>query len=302
MKKYLIPAVSAGCLLVSGTVLAEVRYDGFASIYAGTTMDDDERLYGVDDRVDFITIEGARFNYNHSVGMWDLSWQAVYGNLQKDLNLGGMSVPSEGEKVTGVGIDASRDWFSFRLGYTMAEGAFHAELVPLSPLFSDSNAFNPLQLNEDDSFFMSAGVFIDYQDWLVNAEVVQFEAENSLSPKTDTYYLMFGKRIGEFTLLYTYSEHEEAYEFYAINTSPELIANPSAGMRSVCGSGSHELIRHCVSNQEGENSIHSLTVRWNFHAAAALKIDYTNRGRDGVNGLGSDDSGKLFTVGVDLVF
>ena len=381
--------ILAGSFLVTSSAIAEIRFNGFASIYAGMTFDDDESLYGYNDDiefkpetlfglqamadlgdgltataqliargeddfdaefewayftysvndnfdvsvgrlripffkyseyldvgyaypwartprdvydVDFNTMEGARFNYNHSVGMWDLSWQAVYGSLQTDLSIGGNLLSSEAEKITGLSLDGTRDWFSFRLGYTIAELTFQAGLEPLAPLFANPADFDAVQPKEDDGYFASAGVFIDYEDWLINAEVVQYEAEDNLSVKTDAFYLMFGKRLGEFTLAYTYSENDESNEFDAVNSIPQVIPNPNPGTELICGATAREFVRNCVINQENENNTHSVTLRWNFHAAAALTFDYTNRERDVTNGRSVDESDKLFTVGVDLVF
>ena len=247
-------------------------------------------------------MEGARLNYYHNAGMWDFAWQGFYGNLDTDLTIDGRDLPSKAKDIVGFSVDATRDWLSFRLGYTIAEVSIFAGLEALAPLFANPRDFDAVQALEDDGYFASAGVFIDYQDWLINAEIVQYEPEDSSVVKTDAYYAMLGRRFDEITLAYTYSVSEGSNDFSAVNSIPSVIPNPRPGTEALCGQTAREFVRNCVISAESDDTTHSLTFRWNFLPGAAFTADYTTRKRDIAVDRTADRTDKLFTVGVDLVF
>lgn len=391
MKKltYTLLTLPALCYACNATADPNIRFNGFASVYAGMTTDDDETLYGFDDSVDFRpasvfgiqatsnlgeglsataqilargiddfdaqfewayltyslndemdisagrmrlplfkyseyldvgyaftwartpqdvygisfnNFEGLRFNYTTTAGAWDLAWQAVYGSSETDLNISGQNIPSDLESILGVSLDATYDWLSLRLGYTIADTTIDAGVESLAPLFTNLQAFDDLQADEDSSYFVSAGAFIDYNDWLVNAEVIQFESEDNFAPKTDAFYVMLGRRFDSITVAYTYSEADESNEYDVIDSIPGVIPTPDPGREAICGSTARDFVANCVIAAENENSTHNIAVRWDFHPSAALTVDYTNREFDLRNNAASDQSDKLLSVGIDLVF
>ncbi len=387
-KTYLSLIMTAG-LLAAPLANAEVRFNGFASIYAGMTLDDDESLYGYDDDIsfkpeslfglkatadladgltataqvlargsedfeakfewayltytvndnvdvsagrlripffkyseyldvgyafpwartprdvydiDFNTMEGARINYSNSFGYWDVGIQGVYGNLESKIEVAGAARDTKVQGITGVSLDMTRDWFSFRLGYTIADVSIDTGIAPLRPLFVNGNDFNDFEILDDSGYFGSAGFFIDYEDWLVNAEMVEWEPEDSLVAKTKSYYIMLGKRFDDITVAYTYSGNEESNDFSAVNSIPGFIPNPAPGTEPFCGASAQDYVRNCVISQENENNTHSVAMRWNFHPSASFTLDLTKRDVDISNGRASNASDTLLSAGVDLVF
>lgn len=389
MNKKHLSLLMATSLCVVPLAKAEVRFNGFASIYAGMTLDDDEFLYSYDDDIsfkpeslfglqatadlgegltataqvlargsedfdakfewayltytindnfdvsagriripffkyseyldvgyafpwartprdvydiDFNTMEGARLNYTNSFGYWDVSIQGVYGNLEADIEVAGAPRPTKVDGISGLSLDMTRDWFSFRLAYTIADVTIDTGVAALQPLFVNPTDFDNVQIFEDGGYFGSAGFFVDYQDWLINAEIIEWEPEDSLVAKTNAFYVMLGKRFDDITVAYTYSGNEESNDFSAVNSIPGFIPNPAPGTEPVCGASAQDYVRNCVISQENENNTHNVAVRWNFHPSASLTLDLTKRDVDISNGRVSNASDTLLSAGVDLVF
>lgn len=389
MNKNQLAILAAFGVVMAPVAEAEIRFNGFASIYAGMTLDDDESLYDYDDDIsfkpeslfglqatadltegltataqllargsddfdakfewayltytlndnfdvsagrlripffkyseyldvgyafpwartprdvydiDFNTMEGARLNYTNSFGYWDVAVQGVYGNLDTNLFIAGADRASKLDGISGISVDMTRDWFSFRLGYTIADVSVDAGLAALAPLFVNPSDFDDVQILDDSGYFGSAGVFVDYQDWLVNAEIVQYEAEDSILPTNDAFYIMLGKRFDDITVAYTYSGFETENKYGAVSSIPGFIPNPAPGTEPVCGATAQDYVRNCVITQESKYNTHSMAVRWNFHASASFTLDLTKRDADIVSGRPSSDSDTLLSAGVDLVF
>ncbi|MCV2886311.1 porin [Aestuariibacter sp. AA17] len=290
-------SVSAGRLRIPFFKYSEYLDVGYAFPWARTPRD----VYGIN----FNNMEGFRANYNTNFGYWDVELQAIYGVIDEDIEFNGFILPTEAEDLMGASINVTRDWFSFRLGYSTADMTLATSIDAFEPFFASFNRldiFNDIQTKDDHGYFGNIGFFIDYEDWVVNTEYVNYGIRGSFGEDTSAYYAMVGRRFGEMMISYTYSENERNNDYDVADSIPAAIPNPNPPSVPVCGATAASFFRNCVFIQESENSTHNVTFRWNFHPAASFTIDYTNQEYDKLEGMPSDVSNKLVTMGIDLVF
>lgn len=283
--------VSAGRIRIPFYKYSEFLDVGYAYPWARTPQD----VYGTN----FNTMEGLRFNYNAVYGQWDAAWQLVHGRMEDDISIGGASFTASITGITSISLDLSKDWLAFRLGYTQGDVSMDTGLEAAAPLFGSSAIFNDVLIAGDYGYFANVGVFIDYNDWLFSMEAIEYTVEDSLIGVEESFYVMLGKRFGDFTLSYTYSEAESSNDFSAADN---IVADVGPLDPACPVTTTADFFRACVIDGERKNDVNSLTLRWDFSPGAALKVDYSMQDYSRLNNASSNVSNDLLSVGVDLVF
>jgi hypothetical protein len=375
MKNTLAAAIIVALGATSTSAFADTRINGFASIVAGTTSDEDKSLFGYDDTLSFkpeskfalqvtsdlgeglsataqimsrgandfssefewayisyeinensqinlgklripfyrysdfldvgyaynwirppstvyslsfSTYEGASYVYNSSIGMVDSSVQVLYGAYRGDVTVITPNDKAAIDGITGVNWTLTYDWLTARIAYLAAETSIDTSanegLTALKTNLSGfglTNVADDLTISEDDGTFFGVGFSIDYNNFIVDAEMTSIEVADSLIADQSQAYVTLGYRIDQWTFLTTVESRTDEFDSSRYGQAPGALGAAVDGT---------------LKSLEFERDIFSVGARYNFHPSAALKFDYTTREDEG------EDSINVLSVGVDLVF
>lgn len=249
----------------------------------------------------FSTFDGVSIVNNHTLGDWDSSIQAIYGSYDGSVNLLSNEDPAELNNMMGVNWTVSYDWLTARAVYMVAETSISFDNNPdpdqilnkgislVGAVFPE--AADSLVVSEDNGSFFGLGLSVDYNNFLVDAEFTTVEVEDSIVATQEQYYVSVGYRFDTYTV-YAITEHRE--DKNDDNYSSQLpAALPLSADLTVYPQATYQAL---LASQEEERDAFTVGVRYNFHPAAALKVDYTSYD---VKGVGESN---LLSVGVNLVF
>ena len=139
-----------------------------------------------------------------------------------------------------------------------------------------------VQLSGDGQYYY-LGASIDYNDWLMTAEYADYGIKDTGDTFNEVYYVMAGKRINEYTLLYTYEKYDEPED-------RSSLSGFSAPAQAIGMAVMDELLTNKFTTQ-------TVSLRYDFHSNAAFKVDVfstkPNLSSESVTGM---------SFGVDLVF
>lgn len=290
------------------------RYSDFLDVgYAYTWARPSQTVYSLV----FSTFDGVSIVNNHTIGDWDSTVQAIYGSYQGDIDLVSDGDDAALHNMMGVNWTLSYDWFTARAVYMQANTSISFENEPyeqdatdasgnviidelgntvkiqaLNSAIASVSAYVPevtdkLIVKDDLGSFFGLGFSIDYNNILLDAEFTTVDVENSIVATQEQYYVSIGYRFDDITI-YAMTEHSEDEN----DDSYQVSFPASAEVEQLIQEGYEALL-------ESQNEIiDGLTVgfRYNFHPAAALKVNYTNFDQTNVGKRG------LLSVGVNVVF
>ncbi|MET1254713.1 hypothetical protein [Aliikangiella maris] len=129
------------------------------------------------------------------------------------------------------------------------------------------------------------GGSINYSNFIVDYEASEYVVDKSADAPNETYYIALGYRFSDYIVTVHTEEFKQINDndFLAKVTNPILI-NTGQTIQSALGTRNM--------------SINGITLRYNFHPSAALKIDYFS-GDDERPNVGDF---KFFSIGVDLIY
>ena len=251
--------------------------------------------------------EGLSFLYKRPVGNWFLTSQIGYGRNQDEIELFS-NLPSQkidSQDIVTIDARLSLDWLTLRAG--------HYSSTTSAPKLSqnDINAFlsrfivtaGPQQIDllanlseeeklgllvQDVKFeFNSLGLSLDKANVIVVAEFAKADFSFSRIDPFEAYYYTLGYRIkGVLTPSFTYSKVKD--DPGAHDVVGRLGPLPAPAVAAVNGFLGTDLDR--------KSQIFSL--RYDFHNAAALKLEYVHQENDAPGGLKSES----FVAAVDIAF
>lgn len=134
-----------------------------------------------------------------------------------------------------------------------------------------------------DGLYFYYGFDIDYDDWLATYEYAEYGIKDAGDSINEVYYFTFGKRFDEFVVSITTGEYEQPIDQSHINALAPIAQPVAAALKA------NLAIQQYTLDQ--------LSVRYNFHPAAAFKLDLFVWDPQK---SGEDLTG--FSVGMDLVF
>lgn len=255
-------------------------------------------------RILLLSFDGVDTLYRMNHGDWSSTWQFFYGNEDEDIEsvLIGETIPTEANAFTGINVTLSNDWLTLRGGFVSTditqglpsalENFYDNVLTPAG--FGDVVAEWDIR-EEKNAEYLAFAAIIDYNDWLFTAEYTQVEWDRpNIILNDEAWFVMAGRRFGDFTVHLTYAQREDDPEFEA-NTIPE--AHPL-----------HGVFDGIISNAgNSEDTTITAGVRYDIEAGVALKFEVSRNERDIAEPLfpGHDsplDDGTLINFGVDLVF
>lgn len=161
-------------------------------------------------QVQLSNYEGADIVYNLPLSFATLSFQLAGGIAKnRDYYIYDEEFDIDYDNVFGSSVSlATNDFGTFRVGYVEADidtdisGSF-------TDIFGNPGTATLLALDKDKGKFTSIGYQYDNGTWLTANEWTSRVIENDGSNSTDSFYLMGGRRFGDFLAHVTYAQLDE---------------------------------------------------------------------------------------------
>lgn len=235
-------------------------------------------------------IEGISLYRMAQLGDFESSLQLLWGSFSGGITLAGSAADARIDNIAGITWELERDWFSFRAAYLSGKSTIEAPA--LSPLFAGltqaglGGLVAALDFNDDTSEFIGLGVTLDQGDWVLITEYNRIDVKDSFFAKRENYYLSLGYRLDAVTPFVSFEreDHRSKSELYQpfVSVLPEALLQPLMAV---------------VESQAVDTKTWNLGLRYDFHPAAAFKVQYSSQKND-LSGHRHD----LIAAGVDIVF
>ncbi len=252
---------------------------------------------------EFSTIEGIALDSQYNIGDYNLSTKVLFGGWSGEafsavtnnfVDFGMDNIISAnaafagdwwqvfggvfGAEIDGASIDSSTVFPLAAAGINAARntGATAAQI---------DNFRSRIGWDGKDAFYWFSGFAIDHNNWLLDFEFVDYVVKDSTDATNQSWYLALGRRFDNVVVTVHTEDYAQSPDHAFLNgvTHPALLAtgrgiNNAFGQREFDGVG--------------------LSVRYDFHPSAALKVDYFS-GTDTRAAVGDY---QLMSFGIDLVF
>lgn len=263
-------------------------YSDFLDVgYAYPWIRPPEQVY----RFLFTTVEGFDTIYTSTVGDWYSTLQAYFGRLTDETSVLGELVPIDLQTFTGINWSLSNDWLTVRTTWNQADFSIGAPSA-LTPLLDALNSLgfssvaDALEIKDEAAAFWGIGANIDYKNWLLITEYTELLVDNqSLVGDDEAWYLMLGRRFGDFTFHVTYQSRESNNDLDFIDAIPAGVAPALDGLRDIVAG----------TITDTKNEVFTVGMRYDFAPSTAFKIELSDidfNGRDGT----------LLSFSIDAVF
>ena len=161
-------------------------------------------------QVQLSNYEGADLVYNLPLSFATLSFQVAGGVAKnRDYYLYDEEFDIDYDNVFGSSVSlATNDFGTFRVGYVEAD--IETEIAgSFTDLLGNPGTATLLALDKEKGKFTSIGYQYDNGTWLTANEWTSRVIENDGSASTDSFYLMGGRRFGDFLAHVTYAQLDE---------------------------------------------------------------------------------------------
>lgn len=253
---------------------------------------------------DFNTIEGLEFSSQYDLGNYTLITKFLYGSWDGETYSAPIDrfIPIGFKDVKGVNGFFFADWWSVSTGYistrAKAEIVDREFMIPLmTPAINAALASGAAQ--DDVERFIAAvtddgkraeyaffALSIDRNNWLFDYERVDYGVQGSLNPQNRAWYASIGKRVGSYTLRIHREDYRRRQNDYRTLSHVEHPILQDAG----------RTVKDLFTSRAFDG--YGITLRWDFHPQAALKIDHFS-GKDTRESIGKY---KINSIGIDLIF
>ncbi|MBU1437447.1 MAG: hypothetical protein KKF79_08770 [Gammaproteobacteria bacterium] len=252
---------------------------------------------------DFSTIEGIALDSQYNIGDYNLQTKVLYGSWAGESfsAVTNNFVDFGLNKIMSGNATLAGDWWQLFGGVFAAEidGAV-IDSTTVFPLAAGGIAFatangataaqvadfkNRLSWDKKDALYWFSGFAVDYSNWLVDFEYVDYGVKDSTDAINTSWYLALGHRFDNVVVTIHTEDYAQKADFDFLNgvTHPVLLAT---------GKGIHNAFAQREFDGVG------LSVRYDFHPSAAFKADYF-KGTDTRAAVGDY---QMFSFGIDLVF
>ncbi|WP_343731576.1 hypothetical protein [Duganella sp.] len=235
-------------------MISDVRNVG----YANTMLRPPNEVYR---QVTVDNADGADIIYQHSFGDSTVTAQAAVGR-SKVRAPGNYYI--EFKPVISTQVVLENGPFTYRLGHSRAtfglyENASLNTLVATARAAGLSSVLAELPLTDVKGTFNSAGISMDYNNIIGQAEYAKRKTDTRLVQDTSSWYIMLGYRYGKFVPYYMHGDvrQDSRRSFSTLPTSGPLAPLSAAINGAVKG---------------GLQSTNAIGLRWDFYKSAALKI------------------------------
>ncbi len=252
---------------------------------------------------DFSTVEGIAWDSQYVLGDYNLTTKLLYGSWDGEsfsavtnnfVQFGIEDIVSANAVLEGDGWQVFGGLFMGTIDgavidsttvFPLAAGGIALATANGATAAQVTDFKNKISWDQKDALYWFTGFAIDRSDWLVDFEYVAYGVEDSVDALNKSWFLALGRRFDQFVVTVHTEDYaqEPDYDFLSGVSHPVLFAtgkgiNDAFGAREFDGVG--------------------LTVRYDFHPSAAIKVDYF-QGTDTRAAVGDY---QLLSFGVDLVF
>ena len=266
--------------------------------YASPWIYAPEEVYGI---TGDSTYNGINMLYKISMGNWDTSLQAMWGNNSFSHPIAG---DASLDDLVSLSITTRNEYITYRLGYTLITGNIPDLNVPLptipnTPIVA-GDALSFLGL-ESDITYLSAGAIFDNGQWLLMGEFAQLELEGWFMDTSGAYLMMgyrFGKTMPHFTAAKMEVQDQGARNIGAITSGNTILIPPGEQAGAIADS-------FLVQNQ----STYTLGLRFEILPAVSAKMELSHItdfngsiGQFSASQPPTDDSVNIVKFSIDSVF
>lgn len=257
---------------------------------------------------DFPGHDGVSFlSKDHFFGV-DSTFQVVAGSYE---GIAG-KYQSSFKNIHGFAWMLNKDWFTFRVNKmntekTTVEVPQLAHVLKLfgpqdpkilenvPPAFWPPNLTEHIRVKDDKGSFQGIGISIDYNNFILETEAINYLVEDSLVDETNAFYSMLAYRFGRFTPSYTYSNIETKANTKLLGMVPAFmdvtpIETPMGNLTA------SQILRGAMAIGVEDTQLQELGVRYDITNNAAFKLTYTEEKKQNKDAVG------LIRMSVDLVF
>ena len=245
--------------------------------YANTMLRPPSEMYA---QVPINSIDGIDATWQQNVGDTTLSAQLAFGRTRNRISTtGGAPLHVDITAITALNLVAERGPLTLRLGRADATlnlqdsaslntllGSLRAtgagyRIAQLAPLADN------LSLSKKKASFTSAGLGLDWNNVLVQAEYAKRKTDSYVND-TNSWYLMAGYRIGKVLPYYSHADTKSVG--HVTNTVP---AACPAGYPAACTPTLQALSAGVNTlNTPINQSTDTIGVRWDLYRSVALKV------------------------------
>jgi hypothetical protein len=272
----------------------------------GYTVTGNRQPRSVYDDFNFSVVEGIRINNSTELGDWSVNSSFGYYSWEGDFEAFNTPYNTKFDNILSVSTEFNYDWLTLFAGGFITEIDFSE--LDNSALFNSPTGVNnaaalygvtaeetgrlrdAVGLSGDGEYYY-LGASVDYNDWLLTAEYADYGIKDSGGSFSEVYYVMAGKRIDEFTVLYTYESFDQPIDYSSLNNF-----TPAA---QAIGKGVVDVLF------DKKYKTQTLSLRYDFHSNAAFKIDlFSTKLADVFNSdpSRSDETYNGLSFGIDLVY
>jgi predicted porin len=266
--------------------------------------------------------DGVMFEHLTDIGDFTSRLNFLFGSTSQTANFGERDLVIDNENQIGLFWDLTYDALTFHLTYTMSDltisayndvgNGINQVLGGINPLTDDE--LDQLTVDEDKVTYLGAGLSGDWGTWVAAAEYANIVIDDSpTSSDRRAWYVFTGYRWDAYTLGLTYADYSSPNNDDTIdllaqkNIEATLNAAAVGASDDVDAAGIEQLVEAIpgIYRAGEESSSVTVSLRYDYHPAAALKFEYTKDDvtRDPEDGSGEQDlSPSLVRVGVDLMF
>ncbi|MYM88618.1 hypothetical protein GTP91_15735 [Rugamonas sp. FT82W] len=244
-------------------MISDVRNVG----YANTMLRPPNEVYR---QVNVDNADGGDVVYQHSFGDTTVTAQAAIGRAKvrsADSNV-------EFKPVISTQLVVENGPFTYRLGRAQANFGVY-DNSSLTGLVSTLNKVglasvaNELKLTYVKGTFTSAGIAMDYNNIIGQAEYAKRKTETRLVPDTSSWYIMAGYRYGKFVPFIVHGDVKQ-------DSIRDFAALPTTGPLAALSAGANGAIKSGLQSTTG------IGLRWDFYKSAAFKVQMDRiKTRDG---------------------
>jgi hypothetical protein len=272
-------------------MISDVRNVG----YANTMLRPPNEVYR---QVTVDNADGGDVVYLHSFGDTTVTAQAAVGR-SKVRAPGNYYV--EFKPVVSTQLVVENGPFTYRLGRSQATFGIYNNpsltgLVGALKQFGLTAVANQVPLTDVKGTFTSAGIAMDYNNIIGQAEYAKRKTDTRLVPDTSSWYVMMGYRYGKFVPYASYGDVKQD----SIRSFSTL---PTTGPLAALSAGTNGAIK------SGLQSSTAIGLRWDFYKSAAFKVQMDRvKTRDGAGYFLNPKPGfagstvNVYAAAIDFVF
>lgn len=238
----------------------------------------------------FNNVDGIDYYVNIPVGSFDASFQTYFGGFDGEFELDGTPSTVSARNQVGVAATLGRDWWTLRAAYHQNEITLDVGSVAFQTLKAGllTTPFaTDVLVDEDKATFAELGLNIDTGLFVLAAEHIEFDVQDSFLAKNIRDYVMGGVRLGDFLIHVTASKTDDEV---AVEADDRLAAALPSGHPLLAGT------QAAIADRDNQRDVLSYGLRWDVTSGTALKLQF-----DDVDDELQGDQ-KVFSVAVQAVF